>query len=110
MLSKDPLNIMLHLPGDTVKSRDIFIVVVSRKKYFLKVLSGTKALSYCEVQLPEDQITAKLHQCSSAVPTHQCFRGNTMDIHRGWFLLQSDGCWLLEAISWFCRGAACHLS
>lgn len=32
MVFKEQLNIMLHLPGDTVKSRDIFIIVISRKK------------------------------------------------------------------------------
>lgn len=36
MLFKEQLNIMLHLPGDTVKSRDVFIIVVSRKKIFSK--------------------------------------------------------------------------
>lgn len=76
---------MLHLPGDRVKSRGIFIIVISRKKYFLKVLSGTKALSYYGVQLSGDHTTAKLHQYKNTVPTHQYFRGNMMDIHRGWF-------------------------
>lgn len=34
MVFKEQLNIMLHLPGDTVKCRDIFITEVSRKKIF----------------------------------------------------------------------------
>lgn len=34
MFFKEQLSIMLHLPGDTVKSRDIFVIAVSIKNVF----------------------------------------------------------------------------
>lgn len=74
-------NIMLHLPGGrTVESKYIFKIFFSRNNVFLRVLSRTKALPYWEGHLSGDQLAAEFHQRDNAMPIHQYFKGNAMDI------------------------------
>lgn len=108
MFFKEQLNIMLHLPGDTMKSRDIFIIEVSRKKIFSRSAIWDKGFV-----LLRSPIIWGPNNCKTSSVQQHCAKLISIS---GWiytdlgFLLQSDGCWLLEAISRLCREATCHLS